>query len=48
MPTLPPHLTGDGPDNPFPGVRVLERRLGREIPHQLGSNEGLDMPHRAL
>ncbi len=48
MPTYPDHLTGDGPHNPFPGVRVLERRLGREIPHQLGSNEGLDMPHRAL
>ncbi|WP_416140499.1 pyridoxal phosphate-dependent aminotransferase [Halomonas sp. HK25] len=48
MPRFPDHLTDDGPDNPFPGVRVLERRLGREIPHQLGSNEGLDMPHRAL
>ncbi|MGM0691925.1 MAG: aminotransferase class I/II-fold pyridoxal phosphate-dependent enzyme [Pseudomonadota bacterium] len=48
MPTFPKHLRGEGPDNPFPGVRVLERRLGREIPHQLGSNEGLDMPHRAL
>lgn len=48
MPRFPDHLTGDGPTNPFPGVRVLERRLGREIPHQLGSNEGLDMPHRAL
>lgn len=48
MPRFPDHLTGDGPHNPFPGVRVLERRLGREIPHQLGSNEGLDMPHRAL
>ncbi|MDN3521098.1 pyridoxal phosphate-dependent aminotransferase [Halomonas ramblicola] len=48
MPRFPDYLTGDGPTNPFPGVRVLERRLGREIPHQLGSNEGLDMPHRAL
>lgn len=48
MPTFPDHLAGDGPHNPFPGVRVLERRLGRKIPHQLGSNEGLDMPHRAL
>ncbi|MDT0499549.1 MULTISPECIES: aminotransferase class I/II-fold pyridoxal phosphate-dependent enzyme [unclassified Halomonas] len=48
MSRFPDHLTGDGPHNPFPGVRVLERRLGREIPHQLGSNEGLDMPHRAL
>ncbi|MCH4562740.1 aminotransferase class I/II-fold pyridoxal phosphate-dependent enzyme [Halomonas sp. EGI 63088] len=48
MPRYPDHLLGDGPTNPFPGVRVLERRLGREIPHQLGSNEGLDMPHRAL
>ncbi|WP_372610865.1 histidinol-phosphate transaminase [Halomonas sp.] len=48
MPRFPDHLNGDGPTNPFPGVRVLERRLGRKIPHQLGSNEGLDMPHRAL
>lgn len=53
MPTFPDHLrpggpNGDGPLNPFPGVRVLERRLNREIPYQLGSNEGLDMPHRAL
>ncbi|CAM3888995.1 aminotransferase class I/II-fold pyridoxal phosphate-dependent enzyme [Vreelandella rituensis] len=48
MPTFPDHLCGDGPTNPFPGVRVLERRLNRDIPHQLGSNEGLDMPHRAL
>ena len=48
MPRFPKHLTGDGPHNPFPGARVLERRLGREIPDQLGSNEGLDMPHRAL
>ena len=48
MPRFPDHLTGDGPTNPFPGIRVLERRLGREIPHRLGSNEGLDMPHRAL
>ncbi|NOG31424.1 aminotransferase class I/II-fold pyridoxal phosphate-dependent enzyme [Halomonas sp. TBZ9] len=52
-PGYPNHLDtngphGDGPTNPFPGVRVLERRLNREIPHQLGSNEGLDMPHRAL
>ncbi|GHE22064.1 pyridoxal phosphate-dependent aminotransferase [Halomonas urumqiensis] len=48
MSRFPAHLTGDGPHNPFPGVRVLERRLGRKIPDQLGSNEGLDMPHRAL
>ena len=48
MPRYPEHLTGEGPVNPFPGIKVLERRLGREIPHQLGSNEGLDMPHRAL
>lgn len=27
---------------------MLERRLNREIPYQLGSNEGLDMPHHAL
>src|SRR5690625_1148064 len=42
------YLTGPGPDNPFPGIKVLERRMGREIPHRLGSNEGLDMPHHAL
>lgn len=48
MPRFNDHLTSPGPDNPFPGVRVLERRLGHEIPHQLGSNEGLDMPHTAL
>ncbi|WP_431023388.1 aminotransferase class I/II-fold pyridoxal phosphate-dependent enzyme [Halomonas sp. H5] len=48
MPRFPKHLTGSGPHNPFPGIKVLERRLGREIPHRLGSNEGLDMPHRAL
>ncbi|WP_111411973.1 pyridoxal phosphate-dependent aminotransferase [Billgrantia lactosivorans] len=48
MPRIPDHLTGPGPSNPFPGIKVLERRLGREIPHRLGSNEGLDMPHRAL
>lgn len=41
-------LLDSGPANPFPGVRVLERRLGHDIPHQLGSNEGLDMPHTAL
>ncbi|EWG99768.1 pyridoxal phosphate-dependent aminotransferase [Halomonas sp. BC04] len=48
MPRFPDHLTGSGPSNPFPGIKVLERRIGREIPHRLGSNEGLDMPHRAL
>ena len=48
MPRFADHLTGPGPDNPFPGIKVLERRIGREIPHRLGSNEGLDMPHRAL
>ncbi|MFC0337790.1 histidinol-phosphate aminotransferase [Kushneria avicenniae] len=42
------HLDREGPDNPFPGRQALERRLERELPHQLGSNEGLDMPHRAL
>lgn len=42
------YLQGDGPNNPFPGIKALERRLGREIPHRLGSNEGLDMPHRVL
>ncbi|OHV08344.1 aminotransferase class I/II-fold pyridoxal phosphate-dependent enzyme [Kushneria phosphatilytica] len=42
------HLDRNGPANPFPGLRALERRLGRRVPHQLGSNEGLDMPHRAL
>lgn len=44
----PKHLQGDGPHNPFPGLSALERRLGREIPHRLGSNEGLDMPHTRL
>jgi histidinol-phosphate aminotransferase len=48
MPRYPEHLTGEGPVNPFPGIKVLERRISREIPHRLGSNEGLDMPHRAL
>lgn len=48
MPSSPHHLTGEGPVNPFPGIKVLERRIGREIPHRLGSNEGLDMPHHAL
>jgi len=38
----------DGPHNPFPGVQALERRLGHPLPHRIGSNEGLDMPHRAL
>ncbi|WP_456268980.1 aminotransferase class I/II-fold pyridoxal phosphate-dependent enzyme [Kushneria sp. AK178] len=42
------HLDREGPDNPFPGHKALERRLGRPLPHQLGSNESLDMPHRAL
>ncbi|HLW05652.1 MAG TPA: aminotransferase class I/II-fold pyridoxal phosphate-dependent enzyme [Azoarcus sp.] len=48
MAQFPPHLLGDGPHNPFPGVKAIERRIGREISHRLGSNEGLDMPHRAL
>jgi histidinol-phosphate aminotransferase len=48
MPRFPDHLQGDGPHNPFPGIKVLERKLGHPIPHRLGSNEGLDMPHRAL
>ncbi|WP_438765123.1 aminotransferase class I/II-fold pyridoxal phosphate-dependent enzyme [Kushneria sp. TE3] len=42
------HLDREGPDNPFPGRQALERRLDRALPHQLGSNEGLDMPHQAL
>ncbi|WFF41008.1 aminotransferase class I/II-fold pyridoxal phosphate-dependent enzyme [Salinicola endophyticus] len=43
------HLdTQDGPHNPFPGLPALERRLGHALPHRIGSNEGLDMPHRAL
>ena len=46
--TYPEHLRSDGPYNPFPGLKALERRLGREIPHRLGSNEGLDMPHAVL
>ncbi|MFC3285679.1 aminotransferase class I/II-fold pyridoxal phosphate-dependent enzyme [Litchfieldella rifensis] len=48
MPRFADHLYRDGPTNPFPGLRALERRLGRKIPHRLGSNEGLDMPHQAL
>lgn len=47
-PRYPERLTGEGPHNPFPGIKVLERRIGKEIPHRLGSNEGLDMPHCAL
>ncbi|OLO11945.1 aminotransferase [Chromohalobacter japonicus] len=42
------HLDRSGPHNPFPGLKALERKLGREVPHRLGSNEGLDMPHQAL
>lgn len=42
------HLDREGPHNPFPGLRTLERRLGHALPFQLGSNEGLDMPHQAL
>ncbi len=42
------HLEREGPDNPFPGRKALERRLNQALPHQLGSNEGLDMPHQAL
>ncbi|WP_040240093.1 aminotransferase class I/II-fold pyridoxal phosphate-dependent enzyme [Chromohalobacter japonicus] len=42
------HLDRSGPSNPFPGLKALERKLGREVPHRLGSNEGLDMPHQAL
>ncbi|WP_151703633.1 pyridoxal phosphate-dependent aminotransferase [Nitrincola alkalilacustris] len=48
MARYPKHMIGHGPVNPFPGLKALERRLGREIPHRLGSNEGLDMPHQAL
>ena len=48
MPRYPHRFDGDGPHNPFPGTKVLERKLGHAIPHRLGSNEGLDMPHRAL
>lgn len=50
MPIRPiaPHLMSSPPTNPFPGRAALERRLGRGIQHQLGSNEGLDMPHSAL
>ncbi|MBY5969557.1 pyridoxal phosphate-dependent aminotransferase [Halomonas denitrificans] len=47
-PAFADHLYTPGPDNPFPGIWVLKRRIGKEIPHRLGSNEGLDMPHRAL
>lgn len=48
MPRFADHLDRDGPHNPFPGLKALQRRLGREIPFRLGSNEGIDMPHRAL
>lgn len=48
MPRHARHLYRDGPNNPFPGLKALERRLGREIPYNMGSNEGLDMPHNAL
>ncbi|WP_110669458.1 pyridoxal phosphate-dependent aminotransferase [Salinicola halophilus] len=49
MPRFARHLENqDGPHNPFPGVSALERRLGHSLPHRIGSNEGLDMPHRAL
>lgn len=48
MSSIAPHLHRQGLANPFPGVHALERRLGRTIDHQLGSNEGLDMPHAAL
>ena len=48
MPRFPKHLTGDGPVNPFPGLSALQRRIGQAIPHRLGSNEGLDMPHSVL
>ena len=42
------HLYQDGPHNPFPGIKALERRLGHALPYQYGSNEGLDMPHHML
>ncbi|WP_176493805.1 histidinol-phosphate transaminase [Cobetia sp. 5-25-4-2] len=42
------HLYQEGPHNPFPGIKALERRLGHTLPHQYGSNEGLDMPHAVL
>lgn len=42
------HLSQEGPHNPFPGIKALERRLGHALPHQYGSNEGLDMPHAVL
>ncbi|WP_251975997.1 aminotransferase class I/II-fold pyridoxal phosphate-dependent enzyme [Salinicola avicenniae] len=49
MPRFARHLEQqDGPYNPFPGLEALERRLGHALPHRIGSNEGLDMPHRAL
>ncbi|WP_136246912.1 pyridoxal phosphate-dependent aminotransferase [Halomonas borealis] len=48
MPRFADHLYQPGPDNPLPGLWVLQRRLGHALPHRLGSNEGLDMPHDAL
>ncbi|QEM82032.1 pyridoxal phosphate-dependent aminotransferase [Halomonas binhaiensis] len=48
QPRFADHLYHPGPDNPFPGIWALQRHLGHAIPHRLGSNEGLDMPHQAL
>lgn len=49
MPRFARHLENQqGPHNPFPGLSALERRLGHALPHRIGSNEGLDMPHQAL
>lgn len=42
------HLEGEGPHNPFPGLAAAERKMGRKLPYQLGSNEGLDIPLKAL
>ena len=38
------YLTGPGPDNPFPGIKVLERRMGREIPTAWAPTKGWICP----
>ncbi|MGJ8515329.1 aminotransferase class I/II-fold pyridoxal phosphate-dependent enzyme [Carnimonas bestiolae] len=48
MRTIAAHLRREGPNNPFPGLAAAERKTGRKLHHQLGSNEGLDMAHHAL
>lgn len=35
-PRYPKHLTGEGPHNPLPGIKVLERRIGKDPPPSAG------------